>query len=431
MKNKQHTRWQTKFTQFLNGDLGRALEVAPQASAGSNGKNIGQAVKKGMASFYVVIFAILVFIVLVLAFINIMVSETLQSSGSDLSASALDSAQAGVEDAKTAIMQCLSSNGNNSLTASTACGQLFSDDNCGALASYLYGSTEAEVSVGDTSLNQAYTCVTLDNQVESLRATLSPNDSNGSLFIVPLYRAGETYNSVQVSWYSETDQQGTSANLLDSIVFPKRADMATNVPMIQVQMISADTSAGSAAGIANTARDRGAAVLVPIADGGTTSGDVHFNGNSTTLGGVQVKKDFNTEGSNNAVGVSCNNENGYACNYTLTGSVGEVSYLIITNPYNDREVSVEVKACTGGNCNDGNTAEFTNVQIEVDSTGRASDYYRRIQTRLTLADPDVPVPTYALNLGGTGALTKKFAVTRNCWRVQNNELKSCNNGISL
>lgn len=415
MKNRKHWEAQAKFTRFLNGDR---LDGTTRA------------VKKGMASFYVVIFAILVFIVLVLAFINIMLSETLQSSGSDLSASALDSAQAGVEDAKTAIMQCLELNGNNSLDSSVSCGGLFSGD-CNSLASYLYASSEAEVEVGDVALNQAYTCVTLDNKVESLRATLSPNDSNGSVFIVPLYKAESGWSSVQVSWYSEADREGTSTNPLANVGFPTRNEMANRYPMLQMQMITANTG-GSPAQAANSAVDRGAAVLVPVS-GGATSGSVSTSGNTegeidTTIGGTQVKKAFKREGNNAPVAVNCSGAmDGYACTYTLTGDITQMDYLVFTNPYNDREVSIEVTALTGGGA-----ASFTNVQVEVDSTGRASNYYRRIQTRLTLADPDVPVPTYALNLGGgDGPLSKKFAVTRNCWLVEKNELKPCKNGKSI
>ena len=176
----------------------------------------------------------------------------------------------------------------------------------------------------------------------------------------------------------------------------------------------------------------GAAVLVPVS-GGATSGSVSTSGNTegeidTTIGGTQVKKAFKREGNNAPVAVNCSGAmDGYACTYTLTGDITQMDYLVFTNPYNDREVSIEVTALTGGGA-----ASFTNVQVEVDSTGRASNYYRRIQTRLTMADPDVPVPTYALNLGGgDGPLSKKFAVTRNCWLVDKNNLDSCKNGKSI
>lgn len=388
-----------------------------------------RATKKGMASFYVVIFAMLVFIVLVLAFINIMISESLQSSGSDLSASALDSAEAGVEDAKTALMQCLSDNNYSTNALSSAdCSELFSG-NCDSVSQFLYGESE-EVQIGDISLNQAYTCVTLDNEVDSLRATLSPSTSSGSVFIIPLYKANGSYQAFKISWYSEDDREASGTGLLNSVAFPNASTMSNNMPTLAVQMIAAVTSSGVPATIANSATDLGMAVLVPVNSGATT-GTLQISGGNVSLGSAMVKKSVTTTGNNSAIGVTCSEDADYACSYIVSGDVEQVAYLVIVNPYNDREVTVEVEACQTATCS--STYSFTNVQVEVDSTGRASNYYRRVQTRLTLADPDVPVPTYALNLSGgsDGSLSKYFAVTRNCWTIANNNYQTCIDGVSF
>ena len=58
-----------------------------------------QSTKKGVASFYVVIFATILFGVITLSFIRIILSESGQSSNDDLSQSAYDSALVGVEHA--------------------------------------------------------------------------------------------------------------------------------------------------------------------------------------------------------------------------------------------------------------------------------------------------------------------------------------------
>lgn len=419
--------WQERFSGFL----GRPLGVASR-TAGATGKQ--SIVKRGMASFYVVIFAMLVFIVLVLAFINIMLSETLQSSGSDLSASALDSAQAGVEDAKTALMQCINSAGSitlNDIVSEGYCAQLFSGD-CDSLSQYLYRSSD-EVAVGDTSVNQAYTCVTLSSSVDSLKSTLSPTESNGSVFIVPLYKANSTYSSVQIQWYSESDREssgGTSFSSNTELFFPA-STQKNNLPLLSVQMINASDTSSSTAAI-NTAADWGVALFYPAANGASSGALNHdSSSNSTTLGGVTVKKDLYAAGSNDSVNVDCEagDTDGYSCSYTITNA-SNLDYLVITNPYNDRQVSVQVTALDSS----GNAISFSGVQVEVDSTGRASDYYRRIQTRLTLADPDVPIPTYALSLSGGDSdegLSKNLAVTRNCWSVSNGTLtQNCANAMT-
>lgn len=416
MKAQRNWEAQARFTRFLNGE------------------RLASAAKKGMASFYVVIFAMLVFIVLVLAFINIMISETLQSSGSDLSASALDSAQAGVEDAKTALMQCLSESSFSTNALSNCSSELFSG-NCDSVSQYLYGESE-EVQIGDTSLNQAYTCVTLDNEVDSLISTLNPNTSNGAVFIVPLYKADGNYTAFRISWYSEDDREasGGTSMFTSAPSFPNATSMSSYMPMLQVHMISAETGSGVPATIANSATDLGMAVLVPVSSAGT-GGMLYTGTNYTSLNGTIIKKNFtyfnstnSSRNYNRAVSISCDTTQEYACIATVTNAAS-VDYLIITNPYNDREVTVEVEACSNASCT--TTYSFTNVQVEVDSTGRASNYYRRVQTRLTLADPDVPVPTYALNLSGSDGLSKYFAVTRNCWTISNNEIEFCDDGTSL
>ena len=61
--------------------------------------------KKGAASMYVVVIAALLFSVLTVSFIRIIVSESLRTANSELAQSAYDSALAGVEDAKTALMK--------------------------------------------------------------------------------------------------------------------------------------------------------------------------------------------------------------------------------------------------------------------------------------------------------------------------------------
>ena len=60
--------------------------------------------KKGMASLYLVAFTTLLLGVLTMSFVRVMVTESKESSNSDLSQSAYDSALAGIEDAKTAII---------------------------------------------------------------------------------------------------------------------------------------------------------------------------------------------------------------------------------------------------------------------------------------------------------------------------------------
>lgn len=57
---------------------------------------------------------------------------------------------------------------------------------------------------------------------------------------------------------------------------------------------------------------------------------------------------------------------------------------------------------------DSSLVQFNGVQPSVDSTGRASNLYRRVEVRLRLGD-DFPYPNYAADIENN--LCKDFTVT--------------------
>ena len=73
-------------------------------------KRIQQRFKKGVASFYIVAFSTLILVIVSASFATVILSEVTRTANEDLSQSAYDSALAGVEDAKVALLkyhQCL------------------------------------------------------------------------------------------------------------------------------------------------------------------------------------------------------------------------------------------------------------------------------------------------------------------------------------
>ena len=150
-----------------------------------------------------------------------------------------------------------------------------------------------------------------------------------------------------------------------------------------------------------------------------------------------ANKSFNTP-----MDVVCNPGNPswgtYACmaDFYVPSPIGDgsrnmsTSFLVVNLPYGGPETDISAKmySCqdpkkpinaeidsTGTvNCE---IVYFANVQPMVDSTGRANDLFRRVESRIELADTNFPIANYALAMtdptNNTG-IVKDFYVTNNC-----------------
>lgn len=112
--------------------------------------------------------------------------------------------------------------------------------------------------------------------------------------------------------------------------------------------------------------------------------------------------------------VSCDGNfkfSGYACSATITlpnpkggSSSDREAYLRVAGIYNLQNVTFRI--CLGSAC-DGKV-KFNGVQPEVDSTGRAGDYFRRVKSRVEFVGKDLPDVNAAVDIGGN--LCKVFEV---------------------
>ena len=96
-------------------------------------------------------------------------------------------------------------------------------------------------------------------------------------------------------------------------------------------------------------------------------------------------------------------------------------FLRVELPYGDTGTEFSVRLHDTG----GNIVNFVGVQAQIDSTGRANDLYRRVETRIELVENNIPYPEFALQTNN--AIEKNFWVTRNCWAYENGTASTCNN----
>ena len=416
----------------------------------------------GAASLYIVIFTTILMGVITLSFIRIMLSEATQTSNSDLSQSAYDSAMAGVEDAKTALLQyheCLS-RGVSASVGERSCADIIkaleedAGTDCDILRKMLNraeGPVNKETIIqtetnnagtgATASMEQAYTCVRITEELVDYRSRLYDDYRTK---IVPIRTASDAelnaINYIQVSWYSAQDYEQSTVtpptitptiagvdnkrgygNATAAELFDPRATYTTpptnTPPAVSVNLMQADTtftlSQFDTNSDANT--DRGTLVLVP-----STSG-LNTLLNSKTVG-FAASSD---KAINNPVPVKCsadaNNETptGWRCsiNIQLPKPYGGGSrnpgatFLQLALLYGSPPTSFGIALCRDAACRD--IVPFKGVQAKVDSTGRANDLYRRIEARVELADIYFPYPEQAF-YSETG-FRKNFWVTTNNW----------------
>lgn len=380
--------------------------------------------ERGAVSIFIVIFTALLVTVVTTSFVQIMLRNQQQASNNDLSQSAYDSAMAGVEDAKRALValkkcQRLVAPGNTCDNLRLALANR--GDECeilGDSTNVNIGVTfnNGEVQVGDPSLNQAYTCVKVAVQTSSYNGTLLDQDDT---VVIPLLPVGDpnAVTAVRISWYTNADlPQGSN-----TVSIPAGTDLPrfnrwgklkgdgtyeyNSPPIMRAQLMQfakgqditlQDFSGGAA-------RSR---FLYP-----------NINGLNTILSG-SFEDDSRRASTNSVLAGGCKanfNYGGYACSVELAlpamaGTDIREAYLQLAALYNQNTVHYKVELLNGIGATD--VVQFDNVQPEVDSTGRASDLFRRVKARVTVSPSGTPLPFPEAPVT-TKDLCKEFFITNN------------------
>ena len=365
-----------------------------------------QQTQSGAVSIFAVIFASLLLTILTVGFIRLMISEQQRATNSDLSQSAYDAALAGVEDAKRAVRACVTN------PESQACNALAAASDCKVVArAGIAGSEGDEETViqtttgagGGSDFNQAYTCVNIDmNTPDFLLAA-----KEGSSQLIPLKASGD-YDEITIEWFTQQDVgEGNSVERPTGEYYelPTKDNWGVNAPsMIRAQLITpGDSFTLNDLDSTNASKT---VFLRPftVVDTGPFSTPVAMDG---LIRATDVDA-FDNE----AKPITCSKDleanNGYSCKAVLElgSAVSQAdsnnAFLRIETVYRNANVRVQMR-----NSLDDSVVSFVGIQPSVDSTGRASNLFRRVEARLQIGN-DFPYPSYAVDLANS--LCKDFSV---------------------
>jgi hypothetical protein len=432
-----------------------------------------------MASIFVVIFTTLLLGVITLSFVRIMISEANQTTNYDLSQSAYDSALAGIEDAKVALLkyhECLN-RGATATSGSADCQDAIkaitakdSTEDCDIVKKMLIRpETEGETVIQSESgtevgasgevMDQAYTCVKIAEDTDDYLGTLNQNYRTKIIPIRVRNADLKNLNRVKLEWFNTEDsakagsryaamgsgsvtsnKAGYSFSYDGSNIFGSQPQAP---PTVQMQLIQTDVLFSLSQFDTNIGSDtnQGTLMLRP-----SRSGGVNLVRNENNIG-LASSADISL---NNPIDIKCNTSDTYICSADVvlplpiqTSDVEANSdvrdeatmFIRLALPYAEPDTSFSLKLyyCPDENISDSNKCtqiKFVGVQAKVDSTGRANDLFRRVESRIELIDTYFPYPEFTANLNGGGddSIWKNYWVTRNCWTTgPGNTGTFCNN----
>ena len=367
--------------------------------------------QKGAVSIFVVVFTALLITIVTVSFARLMLRDLQRASNNDLSQSAQDAALAGVEDAKRA------------LAALPEDGELPDLSRCNAIAGLLgkgsEDATDSEVRVGDDALQQAYTCVTVDLKTDDYIGTLTADQ----VHLVPLKADGE-FDAVRVEWFSKDDMSGTGDVDLPAASptsdLPAPSGWPQNrPPVLETQLIQTDSTFRLSQfddedDPADSQSNTNTLTLYP---------KQRINEENRTPTSLAFLSDVRRTSTNSLSDVRCARSVAselYSCSadirlpVPIDGSVASRSnaYLRLTARYNSTHYKLTM-------IRGANVVQFNGVQPAVDSTGRASDLFRRVAARIETAS-NVVYPGAVVDINGN--FCKTFRVTD---RLQDYDAGAC------
>ncbi len=390
--------------------------------------------KKGGVSIFIVIVVGVLVSIMSASFLRLMFRDQEQASKLDLSQSAYDSAQAGVEDAKRFLRifrSACGSSGTGSFEGVTyncnAMRDAIQNESCYTLATAGIGNANGETiiqtnsgsggaSSRDADLNQAYTCV----KIRMNTADFLGRTNDGAPSVINL-KGATAFNRVRIRWHSRENMTNGNNIALDSLSNPSARPNINaqnwrnqNRPAIlKAQFYGYIPGSGGSSSNMDT----------PYPDDGNGASEMLFyptnsasalSSNVSNMPTVR-RNESSSQATTDYTFTKCSdrmdaNSNTYACETTVNigrnVNPSDVLYLRLTPLMNDSNFKVEL-------LNGDTVVDFAGVQPKVDSTGRANTQLRRVESRIGFNDTNFPVPLFSAQTeSNEEPICKEFSVTR-------------------
>ncbi len=364
--------------------------------------------RQGAVSIFIVIFTTLLLIIITTSFSIVMIREQQRASDADLSQSAYDSALAGVEDAKRALIKYKTDICKNN---KTQCDKILKNELSGKscdpiktiLGNGVYDTNKNEYPLqtvtGDIDLDQAYTCVKIAYDTADFVGEIKNNNSQ---VIIPLRPTKSGVKKIKLNWYNDQDNDGPDIDIPNNVprdlLFPRDDNWPTSnrPPVLVVQYFKLTSDLGNY-DLPESHKFYKTLYLYPSRLETSASFNLDARGSSTTpLAYAKCNDSFSSE---------------YACSMTIDlpeEIKSRHTYVRITKRYSP-SANFQLQMLDGAN----QVVAFAGVQPLVDSNGRANDMFRRVQARVQFLGGmnDLAYPSGALEIS-KGDFCKNMAVTK-------------------
>ncbi len=346
----------------------------------------------GAAAIFIVVFFAILITIIALSFLNIAMQDQQQATNNDLAQSAYDSADAGLEDATRALrwyrVNCPYNNPpitgqkdncdayNDEFAAADRCNMAKLPPSTLPGTQRVGTTSEVKISTNeatDKNLDQAYTCVTITTRTQNYQG-VAKNGKSDTLIPLRTVNNGEI-DTVELKWFLNRGQDSVTPDYPDPTELPKPDNWSSTAPPIMrfqlIPVLRGDIS------ITDVDADTKTAFLYP---------DKTLSAEEINLKNADIGRSIEKVSAPNRAKCEATVEKDkFACSARIinlpvasrASAANTDYYLRLTALYNDADYQVRL---FGGGGTD--LRLFDNVEPEVDSTGRANDVFRRVQSRV-------------------------------------------------